>query len=92
MASTLLIILGGNHGYGAAASSASYTLKRQTPATNLISSGTINVPAAMTHALPTFFWSGDINPGDVWNLFITVTIGGSNNYFTPKVGYVITPK
>jgi len=90
--STLLIILGGNHGYGAGASSSSYTLKRQTPAANLIGSGTINVPAAMTHALPTFFWTGDINPGEVWNLFITVTIGGSNNYFSPKVGYVITPK
>ena len=90
--STLLLIMGGAHGYGTAASTANYTLKRQTPATNLIGSGAVQVPAASTYGLPTLFWSGDINPGEVWNLFITVTISGSNNYFSPKVGYVITPK
>jgi hypothetical protein len=93
VASRCLITFSGHHGYGAGTGSLSYTLKRVSPAGDLIGSGSLQTLAGTTTALPTNYGTIDpINAGVVEKVYVYYTITGSNNYFSPKLGYWIIPK
>ena len=93
VSSRALIIWGGQHGFGSANSSVNATLKRVSPAQDLIGTGSFHVVASSTYAIPLLFGTIDpIAPGVVEKVFITYTITGGNNYFTPRIGYMIVPK
>jgi hypothetical protein len=91
--STCVLNTGGTHGFGAANGSSAHEYRRSDNNAAVVpSTGTIQVVAGSTYALPAIYGVFDIAANQALSLYVHYTINSTNNYFAPKVGYVITPK
>jgi len=86
-----MLLLGGQQGFGAAATTANYGLVRADNQQEIFRSGAFQAAAATTTPLPSRFVMVNLAAGQSLGLYINVTTSGSNNYFNPYVGYIIAP-
>jgi hypothetical protein len=94
----LYLWVGGHHGYGAGnGGSVNFEVRRGDTNQALYGSGSLQNLAATTTAIPSCACLPGgapiaCNAGQVISIYFHYTVGGTNNYFMPKIMYQFFPK